>query len=137
MQLTLLREKHSIRQGDSVVIVERTNAEKKYHGKVYKIVNLPLNKHLPQPYYSQHVDYFYITFSEEIQNDLLKKGLPIIYNHSDATLGNIIRNDAGQIEKIYMQRHHFDVEIEINLNHINAILMWRVAYDIKPLNVQL
>lgn len=134
MDLTLLREPHSIRDGDTVVVVERTDPEKKYYGKVYKIVNLPINKHI-MDLKNIMVDYFYIQFSEEITSILLKRGLPIIYKHSPATLGNIIRNRAGQIEKIYIQYNHSSYETEISFNDINALLMWRVAYDITQMNI--
>ena len=78
------------------------------------------------------VDYFYITFNINIYDILLKRGWNIIYKNQKAVLGNVIRNKTTQnIEKLYIQYDYSYDETEINIEDIDSILIWRIAYKIE------
>lgn len=129
MNLELLQERHNFKSGDDVVVFERNNPGFCYSGKIYRIIALPANKYI-HPYKNILVDYFYISFSNEIYNLLLKRGSEVIYNHNPVTIGEIITDKSGKIQKLYRQER-FSGEYEIKFGNINAVLIWRIAYDIK------
>ena len=85
MNLGLLQESHNFKKGDDVVVFERNNTGIFYSGKIYDIVALPANKYI-HPYKNILVDYFYISFSNEIYNFLLKRGSEIIYKYNHRRL---------------------------------------------------
>jgi len=77
------------------------------------------------------IDYFYISFPNEVYCQLLARGSKIIYNYTQAIIGNIVLDNNGKIERIYKQEPFCGTEFEINFHQINAMLIWRVGYDIK------
>lgn len=124
-----LLEKHNIRVGDDVIVREREFPHTQYNGSVYRIVNKPLNEHI-RGHRHIMVDYFYIQFNNEIYHLLLKRGLDVIYQHQPVILGNVNRNKSGKIIELFTQKM-FSPETEIHIDGINAILCWRIAYDIQ------
>jgi hypothetical protein len=130
--LRSLYEKHDFKKGDHVIVCERYKPDISYKGKVYSIVNLPMNKYIKQ-YKNIFVDYFYISFPEEIYDKLLKQGLEVIYQHNPIIIGNIETDEDGKIQKIHAQNSGplLYETYEIDLQNINAILVWRHAYEIK------
>jgi hypothetical protein len=130
MDLNLLKQPHSFRTGDSVVITERNYSDKSYSGTIERILSGPINKYYTKQIY---VDHFYIKFDESIYHEILKRGWNIIYKDTEAVLGNIVyAPNTKKIEKIYIQYDFIIEETEINLSDIDAILIWRVGYDIQP-----
>jgi hypothetical protein len=84
---------------------------------------------------ARHVDYFYIQFPEPMYHELLKRGLEILYRNRPVIIGTIRKNTTTNcIEKLYTQEKYCTVEIEIDIKDINAMLVWRIAYDIQPAN---
>jgi hypothetical protein len=124
-----LRENHKIRVGDDVIVREREFPHTQYSGSVYRIVNKPLNEHI-QDHCHIMVDYFYIQFTKEIYHLLLNRGLDVIYQHQPVVLGDVNRNNSGKITQLFTQKM-FSPETEIHLDEINAMLCWRIAYDIQ------
>jgi hypothetical protein len=129
MDLQLLNEKHNLRKGNQVIITDRRTSIS-YQGKIYDIVNLPVNKYI-NDLKNVFIDYFYVSFPNEVYCQLLTRGSEIIYNYTQAIVGNIVLDNNGKIERIYKQKPFCGTELEINFHQINAMLMWRVAYDIK------
>ena len=129
MNMELLQERHNFKSGDDVVVFERSNPEFCYSGQIYRIIALPANKYI-HPYKNILVDYFYISFPNEIYNLLLKRGSEVIYNHNPVIIGEIITDKIGKIQKLYKQER-FSGEYEIKFDNINALLIWRAAYNIK------
>ena len=133
MDLLLLNEKHNLRKGNQVIVTDRqTNVS--YQGKIYDIVNLPINKYI-NDLKNVFIDYFYVSFPNEVYCQLLCRGSEVIYNYTQATIGNVVLDSNGKIEKIYRQDPLCGSEYEINFHQINAMLVWRVAYDIKSIRV--
>lgn len=124
-----LRENHKIRVGDDVIVREREFPHSQYSGSVYRIVNKPINENIRDQSHVM-VDYFYIQFTKDIYHLLLKRGLDVIYQHQPVILGNVNRNNSGKITQLFTQKM-FSPENEIHLDQINAILCWRIAYDIQ------
>jgi len=134
MDLELLTEPHNLNEGDSVVVTERVYPNNFHRGTIYKIINEPISRYKQN---SPYVDYFYIKFDIDTLDSLCMRGLPIIYKHRPAILGYVIRSKTTKkIEQIYTQDGSpvSSREEQINLNDINAVLVWRVAYSIKPMN---
>jgi hypothetical protein len=130
MDIELLKQPHTFREGDNVLVNLRDTPNITYEGTIYKISSLPLNKHIT-PYKSIYVDYFYIAFSPTTYNRLLSRGSEIIYNHNQAILGNVHRNSNGEIDELFIQDDWFThTEKKINITPINAMLVWRVAFHI-------
>jgi len=128
MDLQLLTEPHSFSAGDKVIVQNRYNANEIYPGTVYKIIRLPLNKGIKtvQP----DIDYFYITFSDEVYEIFLKRGWEIIYKHECKVTGHGVFR-KNNILKTILQNPSSGSETEIDVKDINAILIWRIAFDIK------
>jgi len=133
MDLQLLNEKHNLRKGNQVIVTDRRTSIA-YQGKIYDIVNLPVNKYIDD-LKNVFIDYFYISFPNEVCYQLLRRGSEVIYNYTQATIGNIVLDSNGKIEKIYRQHPLCGSEYEINFHQINAMLVWRVAYDIEPIYI--
>lgn len=129
MDLQLLKEIHNLRKGDNVIVTDRRNRFS-YQGKIYDIVNLPVNKYI-NDFKNVFIDYFYVSFPNDVYSQLLTRGSEVIYNYKQATIGNIVLDNDGKIEKIYKQELFCKTEFEINFHQINAMLVWRVAHDIK------
>jgi hypothetical protein len=129
MDLQLLNEKHNLRKGNQVIITDRFTGIC-YQGKIYDIINLPVNKYINE-LKNVFIDYFYVSFPNNVYCQLLTRGSEIIYNYTQAIIGNIVLDNTGKIERIYRQAPLCGTELEINFHQINAMLVWRVAYDIK------
>jgi hypothetical protein len=129
MDLQLLNEKHNLRKNDKVIVTDRFTGLC-YQGKIYDIVNLPVNKYI-NDLKNVFIDYFYVSFPNNVYCQLLTRGSEIIYNYTQAIIGNIVLDNTGKIERIYKQEPFCGTEVEINFHQINAMLVWRVAYDIK------
>ena len=129
MDLQLLKEKHNLRKNDKVIVTDRFTGLS-YQGKIYDIVNLPVNKYIDD-LKNVFIDYFYVSFPNEVYYKLLRRGSEIMYNYTQAIIGNIVLDNTGKIERIYKQTPFCGTELEINFHQINAMLVWRVAYDIK------
>ncbi len=129
MDIQLLKEKHNLRKNDKVIVTNRFTGLS-YQGKIYHIVNLPVNKYINK-LKNVFIDYFYVSFPNEVYCQLLRQGSEIIYNYTQAIIGNIVLDNTGKIERIYKQKPFCGTELEINFHQINAMLVWRVAYDIK------
>ena len=121
---------HSFNEGDIVTVCKRVNPNFKYTGKIYKIINKLENSYIKNTHY---VDYFYITFDKNVYDKILLKGWNIIVNDKDKVIANIERNELGEIVRLYIQCDENDTFIgeEINIEDINAILIWRVAFNIE------
>jgi hypothetical protein len=132
MDLKLLREPHKFQNGDPVVVRERRFSNKSYCGTIYNIVSQPLNKHAKEKNYIE-VDYFYIKFDEDVYHQILRRGWEVYYKNYFAILGDVVYCDKiGKIEKLYTQQTFGMGETEINISDINAILIWRVGFEILP-----
>jgi hypothetical protein len=128
-----LTESHNMRQDDRVTFTDRFSGES-YQGTIYSIVSLQENKYYK---YSQYVDYFYIMVSQKDLHKLLERGFEVIVNHRPAVIGNIERErrtrdgEVSVIKKLYIQNGAWSDETEISLDSVNAILVWRIQFDIQ------
>lgn len=130
MSNPLLIEPHNLKNGDRVLVRNRFRPGLAYEGSIFKIVNKVENEYT-EP--SRWIDYFYVTFPEPIYHELLQRGWEIIYKNRVVYVGTIQRNPAtNHIEKLYSQEKYSTVECEIEMKNMNAILMGRIAYDIRP-----
>jgi hypothetical protein len=127
--LKRVQEPHTLKSGDLVNVLNRQTNEQ-HEGRIYKVVSQPLNEYI-QSQKNIFIDHFYISFSKEIHSILLSRGLPIIYDHRPEILGNIKKvTGTNKIEEIYIQYLHQREERKISIDKINAILIWRDAYEI-------
>ena len=127
-RLELLLEPHYMKDGDNVIFTDRvTNLS--YCGRIYRIVNLPEVQGG-----NLNVDYFYITIDENLLHELLLRGSEVIVNSQRQTIGNVEKDNHGNIKKLCIQfKGPFArEEKEILLKDINSILVWRIAYNIQP-----
>lgn len=121
--MNFLHEKHNLRTGDEVIVYRREYPDEIFEGKIYKIEFKKIN--------DNYVNHFYIEFPLEIYHELLKRGSNIYYDNSLQTVGTIIRNKTtDKIEKIHTQHMFQEYEPEIDLQRVNAMLIWRIAYNI-------
>jgi hypothetical protein len=122
-------EFHNFKEGDAVNVNDRFNSSENFEGIIYKIINKPENRYAKNPNW---VDYFYVSFQQDVYNKLLKRGWDVIYNHREVVLGDVEKTNE-RISRLTIQ----DVSLfptmdqEIKLKNINAILVWRVAFEIK------
>jgi hypothetical protein len=133
MSLKHLHEPHTFCSGDEVIVKERAGKYRIFQGKIYSIVNQSMNDKIPQQKHIM-VDYFYITFDRDTYDTLLSRGLYILYRGRPVVLGNIYRDDAGKIIQVFAQPHQdttINIEYEINIEDITAILIWRMGYSIE------
>lgn len=127
--MKLLFESHSMHIGGKVLVSLRNNPNESYVGTIYNIINSPMNKGRPN---TDYVDHFYITFAPEVYAKLLMLGSEIIHNHVPTTIGVINVNDArDQITDMTLQSL-LSNERTVNPKNINAMLVWRIAYNITP-----
>ena len=137
MSNPLLVEPHNFKRGDVVIVVDRksmSHADKStcisYAGQIYAIMNKPEQEYM-KPIHL--IDYFYIQFPEPIYHELLQRGWEVMYRNRPVIIGTIHRNPTtNYIEKLYTQEKYCTVEVEIDIKGINAILVWRIAFDIQP-----
>jgi hypothetical protein len=130
MSTPFLTEPHNFKRGDAVLVVDRDRPTTSYLGQIYEIVNKPEQEYAKL---SRCIDYFYIQFPEPIYHELLKRGWEVIHRNRPVIIGTIHRNPTTNcIEKLYTQEKYCAVELEIDIKDINAMLVWRIAYDIQP-----
>jgi len=125
-RISLLLQRHTFRNGDNVRVNYRNKPEEKYDGTIYAILNNY------DSCYKMNIDYFYISFEKKVYYKLLQRGWKVIYNGRGITLGNVDRNESGEITKLYIQYDDLrSYETEIKLENINGILIWREGYNIE------
>jgi hypothetical protein len=110
-----------MRIGQKVLVSVRNSPNECYHGTIYNIINRPMNRGNPN---TNFVDHFYITFTQDIYSKLLLHGSEIIYNRDLSTVNSMTN--------LTLQSFPYS-ETSLNLDNINAMLVWRVAYNITPL----
>ena len=108
--LRLVQQPHHFRQGKKVTVYDRTSPEIKYHGRIYSIINKPINKYDVSPC----VDHFYISFDRHTYNKILKRGWEIIYQNKEEILGDIERNNLDEI--VQLSNYQFNMNILL-MNH--------------------
>jgi len=129
--MNLLTERHNMKNGDKVVVFERYSPQYKYEGTIYSIESLPFNSARPN---ENFVDYFYIKFSDIVYAKWLKRGSEIIYERRKTVVGSIILDSTREnIEHLTDQQMLSTYENKLAPKNINAMLVWRVAYIIKPI----
>jgi len=127
--MDFLREPHNMKAGEKVTVCLRNNPNEVFNGTIYKIIKLPTNSAMPN---LNIVDYFYVTFTPDVYSKLLLRGSEIIYNHNSSVIGKIVVDSHNNIiTEMTLQFLHAGDQIA-NPNNINAMLIWRVAYDIQP-----
>jgi len=64
---------------------------------------------------------------------MLLRGWSIIYEGEERIVGDIERNETGEITQLLIQSHYPELcdEKIVDINKINAILVWRVAFEIQ------
>ena len=125
-RISLLLQRHTFRNGDNVRVNYRNKPEEKYDGTIYAILNNY------DSCYKMNIDYFYISFEKKVYYNLLQRGWKVVYNGRCITLGNVDRNESGEITKLYIQYDDLrSYETEIKLENINGILIWREGYKIE------
>ena len=123
---SLLLQRHTFRNGDKVRVNYRNKPDEKYDGTIYAIIDNY------DSYYKMNIDYFYITFEKKVYDKLLQTGWKVIHNGMENTLGNIERNEVGEITKIYIQSEYLrSYETAIKMENIYGILIWRDGYNIE------
>jgi hypothetical protein len=131
MDMNLLTERHSMQNGNKVVVYERYSPQYKYEGTIYSIESLPFNHARPN---ENFVDHFYIKFSDIVYAKWLKRGSEIIYERRKTVVGSIILDSTREnIEHLTDQQMLSTYENKLAPKNINAMLVWRVAYIIKPI----
>jgi len=125
----LLIMPHTMRKGDKVTFTHR-NTHESFQGEIYLIIKLPANKYFNQYSLMGDIDYFYIKPRKEDMHKLLMRGLPIILNYIPHILGNV-ECEGSLVKHVYIQEFP-RAEYLTSVREINAILVWRVAYDIQP-----
>jgi hypothetical protein len=129
--MNFLTEPHTMRIGHKVLVSVRNNPNECYEGTIYNIVNGPMNKGIPN---TDFVDHFYITFAAGVYAKLLMRGSEIVYQHGTRVIGRINTNSArDQIKNMTMQYPYSNTILDANPKNINAMLVWRVAYNITSL----
>ena len=124
-----LIEPHNLKIGNEVVVYNRNKKDYKYNGIIYIIykdyayANGCKNDYI--------VDHFYIKFDIDILNKILLRGLPVVYNNERIIIGNIERDKNNKIIKLFQQKMLSPIEYVIDINKINAVLIWRIAYIIS------
>lgn len=119
--MNFLTETYSMRIGQKVLVSVRDSPNECYYGTIFNIINRPMNRGNPN---TNFVDHFYITFTQDIYFKLLLRGSEIIYN-CDLSIVNSMTNLTLQL---FMYN-----ETTLNPDNINAMLVWRDAYNITPL----
>ena len=135
---SMLTEKHDHSIGNKVCVYRRKNPEVKYYGIIYTIFHKLENDYIKN---SPYVDYFYISFEKKIYDLLLLRGWRVIYDGKEITLGDVERDMYGRIIKIYKQNTNpytqDEKEVEINIENIDAILIWRLEFSINKLFIDM
>ena len=132
--MDFVNEPHSMQNCQEVSVIVRNNPDQSYEGMIYNIISLPFNRGRPN---TDFVDYFYIQFPPNVYAKLLMRSSEIIYNNSQRVIGAIVTDsDRKTITRLTLQSTNMfsNDEIVVPPEKINAILIWRVAYDIKPIN---
>lgn len=133
--MNLLRESHDFRNNDNVFVYLRNTPHTIYQGRIYSILKKPFQRGVSN---SPLIDYFYISFRPEIYNNILCKGMSIMYKGNERIIDHIeqmYENNEKTI-KIYLASELFgEISMDfdktcIYVKDIDAILIWRVAYCI-------
>ena len=127
-RIKLLVERHQFREGNLVSVYSRNAPDKIYHGTIVRIINKRENSY---DKFSPYVDHFYISFDKSVYDTLLQPASKVIYNGSEITLGDIERNAAGKITKVFRQYDFATFETDIDIDKIDALLIWRVKFAIE------
>lgn len=122
----LLSEPHEFNNGDEVNVTLRYDDAESYNGRIYNIVSLSINKYNKIEGFTDH---FYINFDAASYYHIIQRGWGIIYNYKPETVADIVKEN-GRITKITIKNGHFSEAEEADINNINAILIWRVAWKI-------
>ena len=123
--MNFLHEKHNLSVGDIVTVYRRDNPDETFEGEIYKILYKKIE------HQTDYIDHIYIEFPIETYHNLLKRGSNVYYNNSPEIIGDVIRNKiTDKIEKLHAQYLFRDTEDEINIEKINSMLIWRIAYNI-------
>ena len=81
------------------------------------------------------------SFEKNIYELLLLRGWRVIYDGKEITLGDVERDMYGRIIKIYKQNINpytqNEKEVEINIENIDAILIWRLEFSINKLFIDM
>jgi hypothetical protein len=126
MSHNYLNENHSFRTGDDVIFSERCYPNREFTGRIHSIVSLPINRGCPNGAYT---DYFYISLSRNDCDTILTRGYEVIYSGNPITLGDVIKDNSGKIITINRQ-YHINQSI-IDIQYVNAVLIWRQGYSIR------
>ena len=127
-----LIESHNLKQGDNVIIEYRYNKDVKYNCKSFNGTIYMIYKDYAHAN-DYFVDYFYIKFDIDILNKILLRGLSVVYNNEKIIIGNIERDENNKITKLFQQKMFLSDEYLIDINKIDAVLIWRIAYIISKI----
>lgn len=125
-----LLESHSFRNNDKVSVCLRKNPMIQYDGTIYSILNKPFQNGINSPM----IDYFYVKFDPSLYHTILLRGWNVLYKGKEKIIGDIVRGNDGKIIEIYTQSDFFGIDYPptlIQMSEIDAILIWRVAYQIS------
>ena len=82
-----------------------------------------------------------VSLDKKIYDLLLLRGWRVIYDGKEITLGDVERDMYGRIIKIYKQNTNpytqDEKEVEINIENIDAILIWRLEFSINKLFIDM
>ena len=132
--MDFVNEPHSMQNCQEVLVIVRNNPSEIYEGMIYNIISLPFNRGRPN---TDFVDYFYIQFPPNVYAKLLMRSSEIIYNNSQRTIRAIETDSAKKIiTRLTLQSTNMfsNDEIVVPPEKINAMLIWRIAYNIIPKN---
>lgn len=129
--MNLLNEPHNFRHNDAVFVHFRKTPEVMYEGNIYSIIKKPLQVYPPN---SPLIDYFYIKFVSTIYDKILFHGMRILCKGYERTIASIERDNNNKIIKIYLfNEMPLEPEVKnINIDDIDAVLIWRAAFCILP-----
>lgn len=134
--MELLQESHNFKVGDRVFVTERYDPNLSFKGTIYSIVELPLERgSLRSDNNNILVDHFYVKLDEAAYAKLLKKGSEFIYNGRPIIVGSIKTNAMnGTIDRITSREMFSSYETKLDPKNINAMLIWRIGYNIEKTN---
>jgi hypothetical protein len=131
--MELLQQPHNFKVGDRVFVTERYDPNLSFKGTIYSIMELPLNRGLLRSGNNNIlVDHFYVKLDEAAYAKLLKRGSEFIYNGRPMVVGSIKTNTMnGTIDRITSQELFSSYETKLDPKNINAMLIWRIGYNIE------
>jgi len=131
--MELLQQSHNFKVGDRVFVTERYDPNLSFKGTIYSIMELPLERgSLRSGNNNILVDHFYVKLDETTYAKLLKRGSEFIYNGRPMVVGSIKTNAMnGTIDRITSQELFSSYETKLDPKNINAMLIWRIGYNIE------